>query len=286
MSSKPQSLYIEPNQSLTFLDDQDIQDSFMGSNSIFKEKQDLTISINERAYKFFPEVIGHNAIKRQLYRALLKGDNAQINVLLGGASGTAKTLFCKIIRKKCNGVIFYDASSGSTGAGLIELLRNNPNCRIIIIDEIAELRANDLKTLRGLLNDGEVSKTLKNIITNFTIKNPKIICTTNNLKKINSDVPLKKRFQIYLIKKYTNEEFIQILQFVLKSKGIIKNEKLALGLCHGMVKYGIDSMRTAESICQLIDEEHDKDTDINQIFKDYLSNDGSNCYIDFNTEDT
>lgn len=268
-----------------FIDD-DITQSFIGSNSIFKEIQDPTKPINDLALIFFSPVIGHDAIKRQLYRALRKEDKAQINILLGGASGTAKTLFCKIIRQKCNGVIFYDAAAGSTGAGLIEVLRNNPNCRIIIIDEIAELKINDLKTLRGLLNDGEVSKTLKTVLINFIIKFPKIICTTNNLKKINSDKPLRNRFQIYLIKKYSNEEFIKVLYFCLTSKGIIKDEKLALELCHAMVKYDIDNIRTAESICQLVHEGNDEHLDIKQIIKDYLNNNGSDCYIDFNIEDT
>src|SRR5688572_8173924 len=180
------TMLIDDKPISTFIDD-DITESFISSNSIFKEKQDLTRPINDLALEFFNGVIGHDSTKRQLYRALRKEDTVQINILLGGASGTAKSLFMKIIRKKCNDVIFYDASAGSTSAGLIELLRNNPNCRIIIIDEIAELKADNLKTLRGLLNDGEVSKALKSVLTNFTIKNPKIICTTNNLKKINKD---------------------------------------------------------------------------------------------------
>lgn len=282
------SIFIDPEDSnkhsSTFIDD-DINDSFIGSNSIFKEKQDIDKPLNDLAIEFFKNVIGHDAIKRQLYRALRKEDTAQLNILLGGASGTAKSLFMKIIRKKCNDVIFYDASSGSSGAGLIEVLRNNPNSRIIIIDEIAELKANDLKTLRGLLNDGEVSKTLKSDLINFTIKNPKIFCTTNNLKKINKDKPLRSRFQIYLIRDYTKEDFIKVLFFCLTKKGIIKDENLALELCYGMVKYEIRNIRTAESICNLVHEDIDKHVDIKQIIKDYLANKGNDCYIDFNIEE-
>jgi Holliday junction DNA helicase RuvB len=267
-----------------FIDD-DINQSFIGSNSIFKDVQDPNKPINDLALEFFSPVIGHDSIKRQLYRALRKEDSVQINILLGGASGTAKSLFMKIIRKKCNDVIFYDASAGSTGAGLIEVLRNNPNCRIIIIDEIAELKTNDLKTLRGLLNDGEVSKTLKSVLINFTIKNPKIFCTTNNLKKINQDKPLRSRFQIYLIKDYNKDEFIKVLLFCLKNQNIIKNEKLALELCYAMVKFDIRNVRTALSICSLVHEDTDKHVDIKQIIKDYITNNGADCYIDFNTEE-
>jgi len=267
-----------------FIDD-DNTNTFIGNNSIFKEKQDPNKDINDLALEFFSPVIGHDSTKRQLYRALRKENNAQINILLGGASGTAKTLFMQIVEQKCNGVIFYDASAGSTGAGLIELLRNNPNCRILIIDEIAELKANDLKVLRGLLNNGRITKSLKSVLINFTIKNLKIFCTTNNLKKINSDKPLKNRFQVYLIKSYTDDEFIKVLHFCLTSKGIIKNEKLALELCHAMIRYNIKHIRIAESICKLVHEDQDQHEDIKQIIKDYLSNDGSDCYTDFNTEE-
>lgn len=267
-----------------FIDD-DINDSFIGANSIFKEKQDPNKDINELALEFFSPIIGHDSTKRQIYRALRKEDTVQINILLGGASGTAKSLFMKIIRKKCNDVVFYDASAGSTSAGLIEVLRNNPNCRIIIIDEIAELKSNDLKTLRGLLNDGEISKTLKSVLINFTIKNPKIFCTTNNLKKINSDKPLRSRFQIYLVRDYNKEEFIKVLQFCLKNQGIIKDDKLALELCYAMVKFEIRNVRTALSVCSLVHEGHDSHEDIKQIIKDYLMYKGDECYIDFNTEE-
>lgn len=282
------SVYIENvNKPIgsTFIDS-DIEEAFNGNNSIFKYQQDQSKSINQRAFDFFIEVIGHDSVKRQLYRALLKEDKEQLNILLGGASGTSKTLFMQIIEKKCNGVIYYDAAAGSTGAGLIELLRNNLNVRIIIIDEIAELRTNDLKTFRGLLNNGRVSKALKTIITNFTIKNPKILCTTNNLKKINADLPLKNRFQTYLIKKYSDEQFIKVLFFCLTSKGIIKNHDLAMKLCRTMLKLDIKHMRIAESICKLIHEDKDSDEDIMLIIKDYVDNNGSNCNIDFNTEDS
>lgn len=268
-----------------FIDDEDINDSFISSNSIFKYKQDLTKTINERALLFFSSVIGQNATKRQLYRALADEDSKeQVNILLGGAPSTAKTLFMKIIQKQCNNVLFYNAAS-STNAGLIELLRNNPQTKILIIDEIAELKANDLRALRGLLGDGEVLKALKTGNINLQIDGLRIFCTTNNLLKINRDKPLRSRLQIYLIKKYTDQEFIKVLNFCLKDKGIIKNETLANELSHGMIKYNIKHIRTALSICSLVHEDKDKHEDIKQIIKDYLANDGSNCYIDFNVEE-
>jgi Holliday junction resolvasome RuvABC ATP-dependent DNA helicase subunit len=268
-----------------FIDDDDINDSFISSNSIFKYKQDLTKSINERALIFFSPVVGCDAIKRQLYRAILKEDTGQINILLGGAPATAKTLLMQCILNGCNNVLFYDAASGSTGAGLIEVLRNNQNTKILIIDEIAELSAKDLKVLRGLLNNGSVTKTLKTILINFVIKNLKVFCTTNNLAKINRDKPLRSRFQIYLIPKYNDNEFIQVLSFCLKNQGVIKSDELIKELAYGLLKYGIKNIRIAISICKLVHEEHDKHVDIKGIIKDYLANDGSNCNIDFNVEE-
>jgi len=249
-------------------------------HSIFKYKQDLSKSIDERAELFFPDIIGQTPIKRQLYRALLR-DNRLISVLLIGAPATSKTLFMKCIEKQCNGVIFYDASTGSSGAGLIEILRLNPECKILIIDELAELKKNDIEVLRGLANDGRVSKTLKSKFINFTIKNLKIFATTNNPTKLSR--PIKSRFQIYLIKPYTDSEFIEVVKFCLKNQKIIKDDKLINELAHAMVHFNIKNIRNALACCSMIHEGDNYETIIRTI-REYIENDGSKCNINFNEE--
>ena len=247
-------------------------------DDIFKEQQDLSKTIDERAEIFFNEVIGQTAIKRQLYRALLR-DNRLINILLIGAPATSKTLFMKIIEKKCNGVVFYDASTGSSGAGLIELIRRNPTMKILIIDEMAEMKKNDIEVFRGLANDGRISKALKTEFINLKLTNLKIFATTNNPTKLSK--PIKSRFQIYLIDPYTDSEFIEVIKFCLKKQHIIKDETLINELAHAMVKFKIKNVRNALACCSLI---HEGDTyaTIERVIEDYIKYDGSQCNTNFN----
>lgn len=266
----------ETNQLLLFSDDSFITDL----DSIFKYPQDLTKTIDERAEEFFKDIIGQTAIKRQLYRALLR-NNRLINILLIGAPATSKTLFMKCIENQCNGVIFYDASTGSSGAGLIEILRLNPQVKILIIDELSELKRNDIEVLRGLANDGRVSKTLKKQFINFTIKNLKIFGTTNNPTKLSK--PIKSRFQIYLIPEYTDKEFKDVVKFCLASQQIIKDNRLIEELAHAMIKFNIKNIRNALACCSMIHEGDNYET-IKRTIMEYIENDGSKCNTNFNEE--
>jgi ATPase family protein associated with various cellular activities (AAA) len=265
-----------------FIDD---NNNFVNSvNQIFKYKQDLSKSIRERALEFFKPIVGNDEIKEQLYRALLKDNINTIAVILIGAAATSKTLFMKCIEEGCNNVIFYDAASGSTGAGLIQLLRSNLGTKILIIDEIAEMATNDLKTIRGLCNDGRVSKTLQSKLINFKLKGLKVFATTNNAKKFNADLPLKSRFQSYIINKYTDEEFVKVLNFCLVNQGIIQDIELANNLSHAMIYYQIKNIRTALSICSLISKE-DKKEDIERIIENYIAFNAADCNVNFNEEE-
>lgn len=255
--------------------------SFISNNdSVFKIAPNPNLSIDEQAEEFFKDIIGQTAIKRQIYRALLR-DNRLINILLIGAAATSKTLFMKCIERQCNGVYFYDAATGSSGAGLIEILRTNPNIKILIIDELAELKRNDIDVLRGLLNDGRVSKTLKSQVINFKMNNLKVFGTTNNPTKLS--LPIKSRFQIYLIKPYTDPEFIKVIRFCLTNQNIIKNPKLAEELAHAMIQYNIKNVRNALAACSLVHEGDNYETIVRTI-EEYINNDGSKCTINFNEQ--
>ena len=253
-------------------------DTFINNNQIFKYKQDIDKSIQERSQIFFGNVIGNDMTKEQLYRAILREDRL-VNILLVGPPATSKTLLVKQIEDQCNNVIFYDAASGSTGAGLIEILRRNLNTKILIIDEISEMKGKDLEVLRGLLNDGRVSKTLKSQLINFKMKNLKVFATTNNPTKLS--LPLKSRFQMYHIPAYTDEEFIKVMKFCLLKQNIVSDEQLANELSHAMIKYDIKNIRTALSVCSLIHPE-DKHEDIKRVIENYLLNDASQININYN----
>ena len=261
----------------------DPDNTFIPSNSIFKEIQDESIPIKERAIKFFEEVIGNDAIKNQLYRSLLQDDRI-INICLVGAPATSKTLLLKQIENKCNKVVFYDCASGSTGSGLIEILRRNQDTKILILDEISELKRTDIDVLRSLMNDGRVSKTLKSQFINFRMKGLKIYSTTNNPTKLS--LPIKSRFQMYIINPYSDEQFVSVMEFCLLKQGIVseKNKQMAKELSYAMLHYEIKNIRTALSVCSLI---HESDThkDIKEIIENYLTYNANNCTTNFNEVD-
>lgn len=102
-------------------------------------------------------------------------------------------MFMKIIEDSMDDVFYYDASN-STSAGLFESLSENQEAKILLIDEIGMLKRNDVDALRGLLNDGRVSKTLKKRHYDFTLKNIKVFATTNDL---NIPKPIRSRFIEY-----------------------------------------------------------------------------------------
>ena len=112
-------------------------------------------------------------------------------------------MICNIIEKNCYDVVYHDATS-STGAGLIESLYNNRSAKVLIIDEISEMRKNDIEMLRGLLNSNRVTKTLRTLRYDFTLPHLKIIATTNNINKLSA--PIKSRFQTYLLEPYNDEQ--------------------------------------------------------------------------------
>jgi Holliday junction resolvasome RuvABC ATP-dependent DNA helicase subunit len=279
--SKPTAIFIDPNDNNDNNNDL-IDYSFIASDDIFKDPyyNDDSIEIEIRAGKFFGDIITHDPIKIMLFRALLRS-NRNINILLVGVPANGKTLFMKAIFKGCNKVIFYDASSGSTGAGLIELLRRNQDANILIIDEVSELNKDYIDVMRGLLNDGTVNKVLKSGIINFKMNNLKVFATTNNPTKLS--LPIKSRFQMYHIPAYTDKEFIDVMKHCLISQKIISDPKLADQLANAMIFYNIKNIRVALSVCSLI---HDGDNtkDIKYIIEHFLKYDASKLNVNYNEQ--
>lgn len=255
--------------------------SFIPSNSIFKEEQDQTKTIEQRALEFFSDIIGLKQVKINVYRALIS-EGKGLNVLLLGAPSTAKTMILEIIERKCNNVIYYDASSGSTRAGLVELLRLNPKAKIVLVDEIMQLKSTELGIFRSLLgNSRRINITQKSRPLDIRMSTQlKVIATTNNGQKLSTDLPLKSRFQIYLIKPYDNEEFVEVMKFSLERENIA-NGDLALELSYAFLKYNIKIIRKALNIAALIHKDDDINT-IADIIENYIINSGEDCSINFN----
>ncbi len=283
--NKPVSVFIDENDKLPFGQENNelIDYSFVSSNELFKDPyfSDESVSIEERASKFFKDIITHEPVKIMLFRALLR-KNRNINILLVGVPANGKTMFMKAINRQVNKTIYFDASSGGTGAGLIELLRRNLDANVLIIDEFSEMNKDDIEVTRGLMSDGTVNKILKSDMINFKMTNLKIFATTNNPTKLSK--PIKSRFQMYHIPAYSDAEFISVLNHCLINQNIIQDPKLASQLSNAMVFYGIKNIRVALSICSLI-QDGDDTADIKYIIENYLKYDASKLNINYNDVD-
>ncbi len=278
MTSRPTSIFIDDDDKPKSIFINNDIDSFIPSNSIFKQPQDESKSIMERSLIFFKNVIGNNEIKEALYRSLLQDDRT-INTILVGPPATSKSLLLKQIENGCNKVLWYDCASGSTSSGLIEILRRNMDTKILILDEISEMKRTDIDVLRSLLNDGRISKTLKSQFINFKMKGLRIYATTNNPTKLS--IPVKSRFQMYLIDPYNDTEYVEVLTFCLLKQKIVSSEQMAKELSWAMLHYGIKNIRTALSVCSLI-HETDKHEDIKRIIENYLMFNANDCTTNFN----
>ncbi len=277
--SKPQSIFIEdklPHE--LSLDDLYNSELFKTMNNLFRKEQDKSIPINERAIKFFDKVIGLEQIKIALYRALIQEERG-INVLLHGPPASGKSVLLSQIESQCNKTLYVDATNLS-GAGLIELLYQNQNIKVLLIDELAELKKNDLESFRSLLQTGRIVKTLKSMKYDFTIPNLKIIGCTNNINKLS--MPLKSRFISYLVEEYNDEEIVKVVRFCLTTKNIIKDPRLAELIALTFINYGVRNVRKIIAVSSLI-HESDGIKEVRDIVESFVNNTADNSTINFNT---
>ncbi|HYG00681.1 MAG TPA: AAA family ATPase [Candidatus Saccharimonadales bacterium] len=201
-------------------------------------------------------------MKENLFRALISDD--QINILLIGPSATSKTLFMTTIQEKCNNVFYFDASN-TTGAGLIEELYNNRRARLVIIDEIDKLRKNDMNSLLGLLNDGRIVKSLKQIRYDFKFENIKVFATSNSVVSLSK--PVRSRFQEYHLNEYTDKECLNVVKFCLQNKLPEEiNEMIEILLIDSNTK----NVRTAIGLANLLKKNDSRD-DVIRVFENWAN---------------
>lgn len=239
------------------------------TDNIFKYTQDPNLPIYDRSQTFFNEIMGYDEIKENIYRTLLLKDK-NINILLHGAASNGKTMFLNVVENKCYDTVFYDATA-STSAGLIELLHEHRNSiKVLLIDEISELKRNDIDVLRGLLNSGRISKTLKSKRYDFKIGNLKVIATCNNIGKLSA--PIRSRFQEYVMHEYNDTLFKSVFKFCLSRDGIVTNQILADKIADYMLYHNIRVIRKAVSLCRLVNEEIDTEQDIQRVIDNQINN--------------
>jgi replication-associated recombination protein RarA len=114
------------------------------------------------------------------------------------------------------------------------------------------------------------------------MKGLRVFGSTNNPTKLSK--PLKSRFQMYLVPSYDNDQFVRVMEFCLLKQNIVKSPEMAKELAFAMLRYKVTNVRTAISICSLINE-RDSHQDIKRVIENYLINDASRININFNEQE-
>ena len=182
--------------------------SFKKERGIFKIKIHGNNEIEQAMY-LFRNMLFNDKIKFLVYRMITAKDNPS-NVIIIGPKGSNKTQILEDIADACHDVIYIN--SKTTIAGLVQTIQENPNVRIILIDEIDKiLNRGERDGIRGFLSTGKLSRILKSGNIEIEIKNLITICTANSNE--NLDGPFLDRFTRFYLPEYTEEQFKEICAF-------------------------------------------------------------------------
>lgn len=186
------------------------------STSFFGKKQRGIFKVKihgkdewEQSQYMFREIKFHDKVKFLVFRAVSSGKPAAF--LFTGPKGTAKTAYLEAVAAACYDVLFIN--SKTTIAGLIAAIRENPNIRIIIFDEVDKiLNKTDKDEIRGFLQSGKLTRTTKGGgHIEIEIKNLVTLAAANNIEKF--DEPWLDRFTRIHLPEYTEEQFKEICAF-------------------------------------------------------------------------
>jgi len=147
-------------------------------------------------------------IKKIVMRALDAEDN--YNLLLIGSPASAKTLFLMGILDSRKDAIYIDGSN-TTNRILDVLEKERP--KIICIDELDKMAKTFQNQLLNFMESGHVKVDQQKKSYDFTINGAKIFATANELNRLSK--PLQSRFRKLFLRRYTEEQFIQVSSKVL-----------------------------------------------------------------------
>jgi MoxR-like ATPase len=178
---------------------------------ISEPKQELKLSIRQRALNTFSNIEGLDDIKEMMLRALESPERA--HTLLIGPPACAKSLFMLEIEKGMQFEVYYTEGAATTKAGLQKFIAENPHKEIIIIDEIDKMPVQHQEGLLTMMERGEFTTT--KVRNTQTVKaNMVIFATSNSTERLSK--PLLSRFTVYEIPEYTYEEFEAISVRIIK----------------------------------------------------------------------
>ena len=122
-----------------------------------------------------------------------------------------------------------------------------------------------MNSLLGLLNDGRIVKSLKQIRYDFKFENIKVFATSNSV--ISLSKPVRSRFQEYHLNEYTDKEFLNVVKFCLQNKLPEEiNEMIGILLIDSNTK----DVRTAIGLANLLKKDDSRD-DVIRVFENWTN---------------
>lgn len=183
-------------------------------------KEKSTVS---QADKMFAGVYNHDELKPVLYDIVMsKKRNA---ALLAGPAGTAKSLIAKKIADYFGKNAVYTYGSASTKAGVFDYCFANDKIEILVIDELDKMKKDDQASLLNLMESGVLAEMKSGRKNTRSVKmDVTVIATCNDEKKIIQ--PLRTRFEpnVFHMKEYTEEEYLEIGREMLAGEEEIKED--------------------------------------------------------------
>src|SRR6187431_3675944 len=162
--------------------------------------------------KFFSNIVGYSDVKKLLLKSIVSKE--PVNILLTGPPASSKTVFLLEILNSIEGTYFMDATS-ITSAGMIDYLFGH-DTKYLLIDEIDKMKAKDQAALLNVMETGIISETKLNGKTRQKKMKLWIFATSNNVDKLSK--ALRSRFLELHLKKYSYEEFEDIVRNILRKK--------------------------------------------------------------------
>jgi Holliday junction DNA helicase RuvB len=166
----------------------------------------------------FDIIVGYEPIKKAVILGLKS--EKPVHVLLVGPPATAKSMILEELNRVPGSS--YHLGSSSTKAGLANFLfEYRP--RILLIDELEKMKAEDLAVLLSLMESGKVVETKYNRRREEYMK-VTVIAACNSLKGIPAENISRFRPFTFHLKEYTPEEFKKVVVEVLTKRENIDQE--------------------------------------------------------------
>lgn len=207
----------------------------------------------------FGDVVGYDDIKQILNLSLLS--DKSINIVISGPYGCGKSTILRDIEKAYGKrAVWFDCSSKLiTTAGIRNFLFDNPNMKILILDELSRMSATHQEIFLNLMQFGRITDTKAGTgRRDVQFNGLKVYASSNNIENLIG--PLRSRMDEYELPPYDYETFrtvgfkkfedfadkglvlnaIDAVWYELKSKDVRELEKI--------MKYAINSKMELDQI--------------------------------------